>query len=299
MQYLLDILADAVAPAGQAASVAKSVPFWDVFSVGFSMVGLVILAIWLFRFGGFSTLTTASVRRNRMPPFLPLILVGSWLLLMAVLSALIQSIFGTAAQFDSQIWTYVTTGLLETGLIFIMLFLAHHFFARRLRGFGLEMRTLGRDTGIAAVNLLGTYPFIILALWGVLTLGRLVNGDFDIQRHQSLTLLAENGNSFLAIVTIFFAVLIAPVFEELLFRGFLQSGFRSAGANGWTAIIVTSIFFAFIHFPNYTHMPSLFFLSCGMGYAYERGGSLFRPILMHVLFNGLNVLSTLLASSAS
>jgi membrane protease YdiL (CAAX protease family) len=35
-------------------------------------------------------------------------------------------------------------------------------------------------------------------------------------------------------------------------------------------------------------------LSIGLGYAYERSGSLLRPILMHVFFNGFNIAMSLL-----
>jgi hypothetical protein len=92
-------------------------------------------------------------------------------------------------------------------------------------------------------------------------------------------------------------VVIAPVFEEVLFRGFLQSALRSAGVNRWAVIAFVSVFFAFLHYPNYSHMLALFFLSLGLGYAYEHSGSLFRPILMHVFFNGFSVAVTLWVSA--
>ncbi|MFZ9024246.1 MAG: type II CAAX prenyl endopeptidase Rce1 family protein [Anaerohalosphaeraceae bacterium] len=52
------------------------------------------------------------------------------------------------------------------------------------------------------------------------------------------------------------------------------------------------MFFAILHTP--THIPALFILSVGLGYAYERSGSLLRPILMHIFFNGLSITMTLL-----
>ena len=100
----------------------------------------------------------------------------------------------------------------------------------------------------------------------------------------------------LKIMMVIVAAGIVPIFEEMLFRGFLQSTLRSA-TGPWTAIIVTSVFFALVHWPNYTHMPALFLLSCGFGYAYERSGSLFRPILMHALFNSISIAGTLFQAS--
>jgi membrane protease YdiL (CAAX protease family) len=42
-----------------------------------------------------------------------------------------------------------------------------------------------------------------------------------------------------------------------------------------------------------SHGPSLFVLALGLGYTYEKSGSLLRPIFMHALFNGINVAGVL------
>jgi membrane protease YdiL (CAAX protease family) len=98
----------------------------------------------------------------------------------------------------------------------------------------------------------------------------------------------------LKILVAVFAALIVPVFEELLFRGFFQTTLRSLSGSPWVGIVLTSVFFAILHPP--THIPALFMLSVGLGYAYERSGSLLRPILMHIFFNGLSIGMTLLAA---
>ncbi|MEA2733692.1 MAG: hypothetical protein QOE14_143, partial [Humisphaera sp.] len=61
----------------------------------------------------------------------------------------------------------------------------------------------------------------------------------------------------------------------------LASG-GSVGAR-WLAVIITSIVFALVH-PLWT-APLIFLLSVCLGYAYERTGSLWVPIVMHALFN--------------
>ena len=45
------------------------------------------------------------------------------------------------------------------------------------------------------------------------------------------------------------------------------------------------------------HWPALFVLALGLGYAYEKSGSLFRPIFMHAMFNGIAMLSTMASNS--
>jgi len=58
-----------------------------------------------------------------------------------------------------------------------------------------------------------------------------------------------------------------------------------AGAR-WIAIIVTAAIFASIHSPAFI-IPPIFLLAIGLGYVYERTGTLWAPIFMHMLFNGL------------
>lgn len=93
------------------------------------------------------------------------------------------------------------------------------------------------------------------------------------------------------------AILLGPIFEELVYRAFLQSGFLRLTGRRWAAVALTTIVFVAMH-----HLPGaggpavpwhglapLVALSLGMGIAYERTGRLGVPIVMHVLFNAVNV----------
>lgn len=96
---------------------------------------------------------------------------------------------------------------------------------------------------------------------------------------------------FLAVFTIIIA---APVIEELLFRGFLQSWIRQHLGRG-QAICVTSALFALFHYSpeqgiaNVTIVASLFVFSLFIGFVYEKEGSLACPMMLHSLFNTINV----------
>ena len=48
--------------------------------------------------------------------------------------------------------------------------------------------------------------------------------------------------------------------------------------------------FAAVH-ADMAHWPALFTLSMGIGYAYEKSGSLWQAIFVHAMFNGWTVLS--------
>ncbi len=106
----------------------------------------------------------------------------------------------------------------------------------------------------------------------------------DIFKHPSLFWL-----TVVAIVTI------VPCFEELLFRGFLQSWLKSLFGSG-KSIIMTSILFASFHFSikqgveNFELLISLFLLSCYLCFMRERQNSLWASIALHATFNGISLI---------
>ena len=292
--YFILLIADPNGFMPDQAAVASPAVFWTPGAILFCAVGLFVLFNWLRHYGGFKALRYAPVRRNRMVGFEPVALLGVWLLLMLSINLLITMMFANATAVFRQSLIYSAMAFLEVSLIAVMALAAYFVFARRLKGFGLCPRTLGRDAAFALVYLLAVYPLILTALWVVLTMGHFLFKDFNIEVHESLTFLSENTNPALTALLVLFSVLIVPIFEEMLFRGFLQTALRSLTRSPWAAIGLTSVLFSILHPP--THILALFFLSCGLGYAYERSGSLFRCILMHIFFNGVSVAATLWAA---
>jgi membrane protease YdiL (CAAX protease family) len=87
------------------------------------------------------------------------------------------------------------------------------------------------------------------------------------------------------------AVGLAPVFEEILFRGLFQSTFTSVTRRPWAGIVAASLLFALIH-PFWT-APAIFVLSVFLGIVYHRSGNLWAAIVMHALFNAFGLATTL------
>lgn len=95
---------------------------------------------------------------------------------------------------------------------------------------------------------------------------------------------------------VLFAVLLAPAYEELLFRRVLFGRFL-AGGRPWLGLVLSSLAFALIHeMPGSSANPPLAILQLwmiygGMGAAfawlYWRTGTLWAPILAHALNNGI------------
>ena len=82
------------------------------------------------------------------------------------------------------------------------------------------------------------------------------------------------------------AVLLAPVAEEVLFRGILYPAIKQLG-HPRLALWGTSLLFAAIHMNAVTFVP-LAALALVLTVLYERTNNLLAPITAHVLFNALN-----------
>ena len=77
--------------------------------------------------------------------------------------------------------------------------------------------------------------------------------------------------------------MIAPIFEELLFRGWLLAGLLPhLGAT--RSIALSALLFALVH-GDAAHMPGLFVLGSVLGWVYLRSGSLLAAMAVHVMWN--------------
>jgi len=101
------------------------------------------------------------------------------------------------------------------------------------------------------------------------------------------TTLQTPALTILALISI---VIIAPIVEEFLFRGALQT-YLKRRFQPKTAIIIASACFGLFHYSpdqgygNLSLIPSLFVFGCFLGYVYEKQGSLYASIGLHLAFN--------------
>lgn len=83
--------------------------------------------------------------------------------------------------------------------------------------------------------------------------------------------------------------LIPAICEELAFRGFILSGLRRSGSK-WTAIVVSSIFFASAHAIFQQSLVACL-LGLVIGYIAVQTGSLWPGVLFHVVHNSMALLA--------
>lgn len=271
----------------------------------FTLIGIGALSVWLARTSlGRTSLVGTPARRNSMLPFVPFVPFLLWLVGVVVVQSVIDSFVRPVQGVQKAFQDGVIMCIVALAIVFgLILPLASRCFARGLKGFGLRFRTIPRDLWAAFVHLLAVWPVVLAMIIATMTIGQFISQwssgrDFEMPRHEALEQMTEYSNVSLGVLLAFLAVVVAPLVEEMIFRGLFQTMFRSYLERPWLAIVLTSTLFAAVH-ANGTHWPALFVLSIGLGYAYEKSGSLFRSIFMHAMFNGIAILGALLDSNAA
>jgi len=258
------------------------------------LAGILLFVGWLLRTSlGRNALADSMPRRNNMPPFLPFVPLFIWFGAVSLAVSITGKLLSDLPDWQRAFWNNfaLCIGAIVTAVVVI--FLVRASFARRLKGFGLNPKTIHKDFFAAVVNLLTVWPLVVAMTILTVFFGKLIWGQgFEMQPHEELKTIIAHPQLPVRVMIAVVAIVIAPVAEEMLFRGLFQTMLRSFSGRPWLSIAMCSILFATVH-KNVGHWPALFMLSVCMGYAYERSGSLFRPIFIHSFFNGASIISVL------
>jgi membrane protease YdiL (CAAX protease family) len=147
-----------------------------------------------------------------------------------------------------------------------------------------------RCLGLACVALLIAAPIMFgLKYVSLLALDRL-HLDTEDQRAVQLILGAK---LWVRVYLSVWAVVIAPLAEEFMFRGLLFSLAKRLGwpKVGWYGV---SFLFALFHLNAPTFLP-LFALALALTWLCEKTDGLLAPVIAHSLFNAVNLVALLLA----
>ncbi len=132
---------------------------------------------------------------------------------------------------------------------------------------------------------LGSYAVTALVVW--------LRPDFANVNDQAILGMAQEHYGLMSLCTVF----LVPVTEELFFRGLLFQGlFRKSRV---AAYAVSSLCFAVIHITPYLGSYDLGLLGLcllqylpaglALGWAYQKAGSIWAPILMHITINQIAI----------
>ncbi|MFI0347813.1 MAG: lysostaphin resistance A-like protein [Chthoniobacterales bacterium] len=161
-----------------------------------------------------------------------------------------------------------------------------------VRLFGLKPDHPGRIIKTALLWLLVSYPLIMTSQ----AVAQLFYGAADDTQPIVTYFLQHPGWRERASI-ISMAVIVAPIAEELLFRGYFYGVLRRY-AGRIPAIAISSILFAAMHLylPSMLGLALLAIILC---LVYERTGSLWANILVHATFNAISILMLLVFQTAA
>lgn len=157
--------------------------------------------------------------------------------------------------------------------------------------FGLAQRNYGRCVVLALFAL-------VIALFGMGVLSLLTTTVLEVaadrtgwdwlkpQQQAIAELLKNDWPWWLLGLQAFTAIIVAPVGEELLFRGVLY-GFIKQRGHPRLALWISAVLFAAVH-GNAVGFLFFIFLSMILVALYEQTGNIFTPVLLHALFNAVN-----------
>jgi membrane protease YdiL (CAAX protease family) len=131
--------------------------------------------------------------------------------------------------------------------------------------------------------------FVLPAAWGLQIASLWLMGKihWKPQTEEAVSLITGANSKPEQIYLAVFAVILAPVAEEFIFRGVLFTSVKQLGFPK-LAWIGVSLLFALIHGDAAIFIP-LFVLSLVLTLLYEMTDSLLAPMVTHALFNAANL----------
>ncbi len=143
-----------------------------------------------------------------------------------------------------------------------------------------------KNLGSIAACLVSLY--LATAIMDIAGLDDFIVSELGSPENQSLVdMIAEGDSTSLLLALSFSAIIIAPVTEEIAFRGFLYNILRQR-CGIIAAAIASSLFFSVIH-TSLVQEPALFIFGCLQCYLFEKTNSIIIPIIFHMCFNALSV----------
>lgn len=145
---------------------------------------------------------------------------------------------------------------------------------------GIAKNPCVKDFGL---SLLGFGAYLVLTIIFGIVVQSIWNG-FDADQTQPVGFqgIKYNYEFVLAFIAL---VVVPPIVEELLFRGYLFGKLR-AKSGFWLSAIITSVLFGLVHL-QWNVGVDVFALSLVLCYLRERTGTVWAGIALHMIKNGM------------
>jgi membrane protease YdiL (CAAX protease family) len=137
-------------------------------------------------------------------------------------------------------------------------------------------------------------PTAVVAMWGFFSILQVTGymhwmeslGGETVQ--ETVKILQTSKDPLLLGLMSLAAVIVAPLCEEIVFRGYLYPAAKKFTGR-WIAALCSALVFSALH-GNMTALFPLFIFGLVLVFVYEKTGSLWAPIAVHLCFNGATVL---------
>lgn len=157
-----------------------------------------------------------------------------------------------------------------------------------VRKYGVSWRALGLRK--FAPMALGVGCGLMILSWGFNLVYSIFLALFDARAQPDFApIFAATSSPWLILVA---GAVIAPIVEEIIFRGFIFAGFKAR--YGWVkAAVLSSGLFAMIHFQPLA-IIGIFLMGMIFAFLYQYSGSIWPGIIMHMSTNLLALVAALL-----
>lgn len=163
------------------------------------------------------------------------------------------------------------------------------YFIRPLGGHWKDLGFRGsrfwKDLGVGFTAYFAVLPAFFLVLVGLVILVQWLAYEPPPHPLVEVFLEEEKRAPLIVAYSIFLACAAGPFFEEVFFRGFCYPALKKRWGVGW-GLVLSSAFFALIH-ENWFAFGPIFVLGLGLGYLYEKRGTLVPSIALHILHNSV------------
>jgi len=166
--------------------------------------------------------------------------------------------------------------------VFYIVYVERH---QSISALGLSLVNVSNNVKQGIIKYLITLPLIMLAGFVINLISNYYGVNPEMQ--DVVKWILEEKSLFILISLLFFGIIIAPLIEEIIFRGFLQSALKNYFGERY-AVLVSASLFAAVHMDIFAFFQILI-LGILLGYLYEKTQTLAASVVVHILHNSLTL----------
>jgi membrane protease YdiL (CAAX protease family) len=171
--------------------------------------------------------------------------------------------------------------LLDLVVILVIGYFIKYVYKSSLRILGLKIKDALSALPWAVISYIAFIPIFVVVLISNMRIMNLLNYEPKVPPVFGFVL--EGKNIFSLVLFMVLVGVIAPIVEELFFRGFLYNASKKY-LGKTLSVAITTVLFALLHQELFQFAP-IVFIGLLLIYVYEKTGSLWTAIMVHSIHN--------------